>query len=107
MKIEATPGKPTEDGIYCARQWYGWRILEWWKGEWWHAGKTAKWGNAEIEAYIGPLPVISKDFTKPPLGLEKRGEETQFPDEQEAWEARLDWDGQAMQADDAAAEYDL
>jgi hypothetical protein len=72
VKIEATLGNPTEDGIYAARQWYGWRILEWWKGEWWHAGKSAKWGNAEIEAYFGPLPVISKvapPFDKPRVEL--------------------------------------
>ncbi|MBA3831636.1 MAG: hypothetical protein H0X34_07045 [Chthoniobacterales bacterium] len=68
MKIEATLGNPTENGIYAARQWYGWRILEWHKGEWWHTGKVAQWPfNAEIDAHIGPLPVISKDYTKPPL----------------------------------------
>lgn len=90
MKIEATLGEPTEDGIYAARQWYSWRILEWWKGAWWHAGRSAPWpASAPIEAHIGPLPVISKDYTKPPLGLSgKRGEETQFPDEPEyeIWE---------------------
>lgn len=69
--IEPTLGNPTKDGIYAARQYYGWRILEWHKGEWWHVGRAAKWPVGEpgniggIEAHVGPLPVISKDFTKP------------------------------------------
>jgi len=66
VKIEI--GNPTEPGIYAARQWYAWRILEWHGGEWWHPGRASKWGSAEIEAFTGPLPVISKDYTKPPLG---------------------------------------
>lgn len=65
MKLEATLGSPTEPGIYAARQWYAWRILQWHEGEWWHEGLAAKWPKgAEIEAYIGPLPRISRDFTK-------------------------------------------
>lgn len=80
MKIEATLGNPVEPGIYAARQWYGWRILEWHNGEWWHTGRSAKWpsgapgGKPSIEAHIGPLPVISMDYTKPPLGIERKPE---------------------------------
>jgi hypothetical protein len=66
VKLEATLGSPSEPGLYAARQWYGWRILRWHEGAWWHDGLSAKFG-AEVEAYIGPLPVISKDYTKPPL----------------------------------------
>lgn len=63
--IEATLGNPTTPGLYCARQWYGYRILEWDGEKWWHPGKSAEWGKAEIEAHIGPLPTISKDYTQP------------------------------------------
>lgn len=66
MKIEATLGNPVEPGIYVARQWYGWRILEWHSGQWWYPGKVAQWPHkAEIEAHIGPLPVIARDFSVP------------------------------------------
>jgi hypothetical protein len=59
-------GKPTEPGLYAARQWYGWRILEWHAGEWWHVGRSGKWGSAEIEAFLGPLPVIAKNYVPIP-----------------------------------------
>lgn len=74
MTLEATLGNPTENGIYAARQWYAWRILEWHDGAWWHVGRAAKWPTAavgnlgEIEAHFGPLPVIAKicaPFDKP------------------------------------------
>lgn len=66
MKIEVTLGNPVEPGIYAARQWYGWRILEWHSGQWWYPGKVAQWPHkAEIEAHIGPLPVIAQDFSVP------------------------------------------
>ena len=69
MKIEATLGAPSEPGIYAARQWYAWRILEWHDGAWWHVGRSVKWpASAEIEAFVGPLPVIAKicpPFDKP------------------------------------------
>lgn len=80
MKIEATLGNPVEPGLYCARQWYGYRILEWDGTKWWHPGRSAPWpvaavGNKQsIEAHIGPLPVISMDYTKPPLGIERKPE---------------------------------
>lgn len=77
MKVET--GSPSVNGLYAIRQWYTWRILEWHEGAWWHVGRSAKWpvGNppaAEtgIEAFLGPLPVISQDFTKPPLGMVRK-----------------------------------
>lgn len=71
-------GKPVEPGLYAARQYYGWRILEWHEGEWWHERRTAKWGSTEIEAFLGPLPVISKDFTRPPLGKLREMEASEY-----------------------------
>lgn len=76
MKLEATLGAPAEDGLYAARQWYGYRILEWHKGEWWHPGLQSKWGKTEIEAHIGPLPTIVKDFSKP---APHRGRDNRVP----------------------------
>lgn len=70
MKIEATLGNPTTPGIYAARQWYAWRILEWHEGAWWHPGLGAKWpAKAEIDAHFGPLPVIARDFSVPATAL--------------------------------------
>jgi len=57
---------PTQPGIYAARQWYGWRILEWHEGAWWHIGRVSAWPKrAEIDAFVGPLPVISRDYSVP------------------------------------------
>lgn len=75
MKIERVPAtvNPAEPGIYACRQYYGWRILEWHDGAWWHVGRSAKWpiaatGNKMgIDSYIGPLPLISADFMQSPL----------------------------------------
>lgn len=114
--IEATLGNPSEPGIYAARQWYCWRILEWHSGQWWYPGKVAQWPHkAEIEAHIGPLPVIAQDFSMKDDDLEKySASAAALADdidrrilEAEDWEKRLDWDGQAQYADDAAREYDL
>lgn len=76
MKIEPSLGNPTEPGIYAARQWYTWRILEWHEGAWWHVGRSARWpvGNpptleSGIEAFVGPLPVIARDFSVAPKNL--------------------------------------
>lgn len=85
IKDGVQQGKPSKPGIYAARQWYAWRILEWHEGAWWHVGRQATWPkNAEIEAFVGPLPVVSKDYMKPPLGTVKALEiedwEEQFPD---------------------------
>lgn len=101
MKIEATLGSPTEPGLYAARQWYAWRILEWHEGAWWHPGKAASWpANAEIEAYIGPLPVISKDYTRPPLAPHKWKD---VPDERLTEE----WDSIGPRSVADPMEYDL
>ena len=84
MKLEPeTQFSPLDDGLYACRQWYGWRILQWHKGAWWHAGLGAKWpiaahGETGIEAWIGPLPVISKDYTKPPLGIARAPEPMEY-----------------------------
>lgn len=66
MKIEPQTGLPTEPGIYACRQWYAWRILEWRDG-WWHPGGHSSWPKgAEIDAWVGPLPVIGRDFSVQP-----------------------------------------
>jgi hypothetical protein len=103
--IEPSLGNPTEPGIYAARQWYGWRILEWHKGAWWHIGRASSWPKkAEIDAFVGPLPVIARDFSVKEWETSVTGKVMEVVEE---WEARLDWDGQAQYADDAAKEYDL
>lgn len=64
--MTVTEGNPTAPGIYAARQWYAWRILEWYDGAWWHVGRASKWpAKAAIDAHAGPLPVIARDFSVP------------------------------------------
>lgn len=97
MNIEATLGDPTENGVYAARQWHSWRILQWHDGAWWHPGLSAKWpvgapshNETGIEAHFGPLPTISQDFTKPAprRGRDNRAPQTVAP-EPEDWETRF------------------
>lgn len=62
--MKVTEGNPTEPGIYAARQWYAWRILEWRDGKWMHPGGTSAWpAKATIDAHVGPLPVIARDYS--------------------------------------------
>lgn len=95
MTFDFALGNPTTPGLYCARQWYGYRILEWDGEKWWHPGRSAPWpvaatGETGIEAHAGPLPTISKDFTKP---FPHRGRDNRVPQtiepEPEDWETQF------------------
>lgn len=59
MSLSVQHGRPEKDGLYLAGNKYGWRILEWFLGKWWHAGRTAMWPEtALMTAFIGPLPDV-------------------------------------------------
>lgn len=49
-------GFPTYDGLYAAEIYYGWKLLEWRKGVWWHPECVGPW-KADVPArWVGPLP---------------------------------------------------
>ncbi len=49
-------GSPKHDGLYAVEIFCGWKLLEWFSGEWWHAERVGRW-SADIPAqWVGPLP---------------------------------------------------
>lgn len=54
-------GSPTHEGLYAAEIYFGWKLLEWKKGEWWHPDAVARW-SADVPAqWVGPLPARKYD----------------------------------------------
>lgn len=59
---------PTEPGIYVAEVYFGWKILEWKDGSWWHPGAVGKWTAHAPVQWVGPLPDrLGMDKPKPTL----------------------------------------
>lgn len=55
MTFEIQSGKPPQDGLYVGKCFYGWKLLEWYRGEWWGQDRHAKY-KAEVRGWIGPIP---------------------------------------------------
>lgn len=49
-------GGPPENGIYAAEVYWGWKLLEFHNGDWWHLDRVARWMGGPIEQWVGPLP---------------------------------------------------
>lgn len=47
---------PPEIGLYAARVFHGWKLLQWRDGEWWIEGFVCRWTGGEVSEWIGPLP---------------------------------------------------
>lgn len=67
-KTNTSIGQPSHEGIYSVEIYCGWKLLEWYKSEWWFPQRHAKWG-ADIPArWVGPMPgsrtvpVAAQDF---------------------------------------------
>jgi len=50
------------DGIYAAMTVTGWRILEWYHGEWWFPDRHAKWLAPKSSHFVGPLEVPEQEY---------------------------------------------
>ena len=50
--------KPDKDGLYVAEVYFGWKILQWHKGEWWHTDLVGKWTASDPVQFVGPLPAL-------------------------------------------------
>ncbi len=49
-------GSPIHEGLYIAEVYFGWKLLEWKKGEWWHQSQVGRWtANVPVQ-WVGPLP---------------------------------------------------
>lgn len=55
-RVDISVGAPTHEGIYAAEVYYGWKILEWYRGEWWFTDRGSKWGAGIPSKWVGPLP---------------------------------------------------
>lgn len=49
-------GQPIEDGVYVAEVYFGWKILSWRAGEWWHEDFVGRWASDVPLQWVGPLP---------------------------------------------------
>lgn len=48
--------EPIADGLYAAEVYFGWKLLEFAFGEWWHPSKVGKWTAGAPVQWVGPLP---------------------------------------------------
>jgi hypothetical protein len=58
MSVEAgtTRAKPSRPGLYAVEVYFGWKLLQWRDGEWWHPEHTGRWSACEPHQWLGPLP---------------------------------------------------
>jgi hypothetical protein len=48
--------RPTMEGIYAAEVYFGWKLLEWKDGAWWHLALVGRWMAKDPVQWVGPLP---------------------------------------------------
>lgn len=53
---ETNAGFPTSEGLYAAEVYFGWKLLHWRDGQWWHPEHTGRWTAGEPHQWVGPLP---------------------------------------------------
>jgi hypothetical protein len=61
MSVENGAGRPTEEGLYAVEIYFGWKLLEWYAGDWWHEAKVGRWMAGNPAQWVGPLPPRMKD----------------------------------------------
>lgn len=66
---------PTEDGTYVAEVYFGWKILAWRSGEWWHEAHVGRWTASVPVQWLGPLPALMK---KPQAEMPNNGAAAQY-----------------------------
>ena len=53
---------PTENGLYCAEVYFGWKLLEWRDGQWWHPDVAGLW-PLDVDQWVGPLPKLIAKYS--------------------------------------------
>jgi hypothetical protein len=48
--------RATEEGIYAVEIHFGWKLLEWHAGAWWHLQRIGRWLADDPVQWVGPLP---------------------------------------------------
>lgn len=51
-----TGNTPTVNGLYAAEIYFGWKLLEWKDGSWWHTELAGCWSAGDPVQWVGPLP---------------------------------------------------
>lgn len=62
-------GTPVDDGLYAAEIYFGWKLLEWKDGEWWHTATVSRWMAGDVVQWVGPLPERKGMKPKPEFDL--------------------------------------
>lgn len=52
----ASHNAPDADGLYAVEIYFGWKLLEWKDGSWWHTNTNARWMAGDVVQWVGPLP---------------------------------------------------
>lgn len=55
-------GKPKEDGTYCVEVYFGWKIMDWRDGKWFHHLIDSPWTAMPPKQWVGPMPPPFKGF---------------------------------------------
>lgn len=56
-RMEHVVGKnPNTEGLYATEIHFGWKLLEWHAGAWWHVAKVGRWMADDPVQWVGPLP---------------------------------------------------
>jgi hypothetical protein len=48
--------KPAHNGVYAAEVYFGWKLLQFKDGEWWHMDCVGRWTASLPLQWVGPLP---------------------------------------------------
>jgi hypothetical protein len=57
---DVSPNEPLANGIYAAEVYFGWKLLQWKDGEWWHTELVSRWTASKPVQWIGPFPPLLK-----------------------------------------------
>jgi hypothetical protein len=57
---------PTLPGSYAAEVYFGWKLLDWRDGQWWHPNLNSPWTATAPVQWVGPLPA-RKQVEKPKM----------------------------------------
>lgn len=70
-RVSVATGEPLTNGVYAAEVYFGWKLLEWKDGEWWHVGCPGRWTATAPVQFVGPLPArVCPEKPKAPAAQE-------------------------------------
>ena len=64
-RVDVGVGSPLHNGLYVAEIYWGWKLLEWKNGEWWHPDCAGRWSAGIPVQWVGPLPARKNSPPKP------------------------------------------